>query len=146
MALRIRTVRDLDEQAAAFSAIGHYFGWVPTREDAERFRPLLPLDRMHAVFDDGLADGVGSRGVRKTSEFRLEYQRKAFETKWVRGWWSAGYRELSHERILDASYFAIVPNLPPVIPPIVDQAFDPATLVPAHRRRETGRGRRSSGP
>jgi len=49
VALRIRTVRDLDEQAAAFSAIGHYFGWVPTREDAERIRPLLPVDRMHAV-------------------------------------------------------------------------------------------------
>ena len=61
MALRIRTVRDLDEQAAAFSAIGHYFGWVPTREDAERFRPLLPVDRMHAVFDGGeIVAGAGA--------------------------------------------------------------------------------------
>ena len=61
MALRIRTVRDLDEQAAAFSAIGHYFGWVPTREDAERIRPLLPVDRMHAVLDgDEIVAGAGA--------------------------------------------------------------------------------------
>jgi hypothetical protein len=94
------------------------------------FGETLPYPQYLGVFDDGLADGVASRGVRKTSEFRLEYQRKAFETKWVRGWWSAGYRELSHERVLDASYFAIVPNLPPVIPPLVEPSFDPATLVP----------------
>jgi predicted acetyltransferase len=60
MPLRLRTVRDLDEQAAALSAIGHYFGWVPTRDDAERFAPLLPLDRVHAVFDDGeIVAGAG---------------------------------------------------------------------------------------
>src|SRR6186997_3401788 len=61
MGLRIRTVRDLDEKAAAFSAIGHYFGGSPTREDAERFSPLLPADRMHAVFDDGeIVAGAGA--------------------------------------------------------------------------------------
>jgi predicted acetyltransferase len=60
MPLRIRTVRDSDEQAAALSAIGHYFGWTPTREEAERFGPLLPLDRVHAVFDDGaIVAGAG---------------------------------------------------------------------------------------
>ena len=53
MALRLRTVRDLDEYAAALSAIGHYFGWAATREDATRFSRLLPLDRMHAVLDGG---------------------------------------------------------------------------------------------
>ena len=61
MALRVRTVRDLDEQAAAFAAIGHYFGWSPTSEDAERFRTLLPLDRTHAVLDDGaIVAGAGA--------------------------------------------------------------------------------------
>ena len=49
MAFRVRTVRDLDEFIAALSAIGHYFGWSPTDEDAERFSRLLPLERMHAV-------------------------------------------------------------------------------------------------
>ena len=60
MPLRIRTVRDLEEQAAALSAIGHYFGWQPTPEDAERFVPLLPLDRVHAVLDgDEIVAGAG---------------------------------------------------------------------------------------
>jgi predicted acetyltransferase len=60
MPLRIRTVRDFEEQAAALSAIGHYFGWQPTPEDAERFGPLLPLDRVHAVFDgDEIVAGAG---------------------------------------------------------------------------------------
>jgi predicted acetyltransferase len=61
MAFRVRTVRDLDEQAAALAAIGHYFGWSPTREDVERFLPLLPLDRTHAVLDDGrIVAGAGA--------------------------------------------------------------------------------------
>ena len=49
MAFRVRTVTDLDEYAAALSAIGHYFGWEPTRDDAARFARLMPLDRVHAV-------------------------------------------------------------------------------------------------
>ncbi len=61
MAFRVRTVRDLDEQVAALAAIGHYFGWAPTREDAERFRTLLPVDRVHAVLDDGeIVAGAGA--------------------------------------------------------------------------------------
>jgi len=61
MAYRVRTTRDLDEWAAAASAIGHYFGWQPTEEDAARFAKLLPLDRMHAVWDDGAV--VAGAGV-----------------------------------------------------------------------------------
>jgi predicted acetyltransferase len=61
MALRVRAVRDLHEQAAALSAIGHYSGWAPTVEDAERFSSLLPVDRMHAVLDGGdIVAGAGA--------------------------------------------------------------------------------------
>ncbi len=67
MAIRVRTVRDLDEQVAAISAIGHYFGWAPTLEDAERFRTLLPADRMHAVLDGGeIVAGAGAFPVALT--------------------------------------------------------------------------------
>jgi len=60
VAFRVRTVRDLDEYAAALAPIGHYFGWVPTREEADRFTTLLPLERLHAVFDDGkIVAGAG---------------------------------------------------------------------------------------
>lgn len=51
MAFRVRTVRDLDEYAAALAPIGHYFGWTPTPEEAGRFTTLLPLERLHAVLD-----------------------------------------------------------------------------------------------
>jgi len=61
MALRIRTVRDPEELALAMGAIGHYFGWVPTAEQTESIMSYLPLDRMHAAFEDGKI--VGGAGV-----------------------------------------------------------------------------------
>ena len=67
MAFRVRTVRDLDEYAAALSAIGHYFGWTPAEADARRFARLLPLDRMHAVLDGGqIVAGAGAFPFRLT--------------------------------------------------------------------------------
>ena len=53
MAFRVRPVRDVDEYVAAMGSIGHYFGWVPTSDDADRFSALLPYERMHAAFEDG---------------------------------------------------------------------------------------------
>jgi predicted acetyltransferase len=53
VAFRVRTVRDVDELRLALGSIGHYFGWQPSEEDAQRFSRILPLERLHAVFDDG---------------------------------------------------------------------------------------------
>jgi predicted acetyltransferase len=61
VAIRIRTVRNEQELAAAFGAIGHYFGWVPTAEQVEGFKGYLPFDRMHAAFDGGAV--IGGAGV-----------------------------------------------------------------------------------
>src|SRR5260370_6622642 len=61
MAIRVRTVRSNDELVTAMSSIGHYFGWVPTAEQVESIRSYLPLDRMHAAFEDGRI--VGGAGV-----------------------------------------------------------------------------------
>jgi hypothetical protein len=82
------------------------------------------------AFDDGFADGVSSRATRKTREFRLEYQKKAFDSKWARASWGVGYRQLTHERALQITYYAIVSNLPPLIPPIVNSSDDPNRLDP----------------
>ena len=61
MAIRVRTVRNTDELARAMGAIGHYFGWVPTAEQVESFTTYLPLDRMHAAFEDGaIVGGAGA--------------------------------------------------------------------------------------
>ncbi len=67
MAYRVRAVRDAEEYRAALGGIGHYFGWVPTSDDAERFGSLLPRERMHAVFDDGhVVAGAGAYGLELT--------------------------------------------------------------------------------
>ena len=67
MAFRVRAVRDVEEYRAAVGAIGHYFGWEPSEEDAERFAALLPHERMHAVFDDGrIVAGAGAYGFELT--------------------------------------------------------------------------------
>jgi len=67
MAYRVRAVRDVEEYRAAVGAIGHYFGWVPTAEDVERFSSLLLPERMHAVFDDGrIVAGAGAYGLELT--------------------------------------------------------------------------------
>jgi predicted acetyltransferase len=61
VAYRVRTVRDVGEFRTALAAIGHYFGWEPSEEEASGFMRILPLDRMHAAFDDGAL--VGGAGV-----------------------------------------------------------------------------------
>jgi predicted acetyltransferase len=61
MAYRVRPCRSLDELAKALGAIGHYFGWVPSAEEVERFSKLLPVERMHAAF--GGREIVGGAGV-----------------------------------------------------------------------------------
>jgi len=61
MAYRVRPCRSPDELAKAWGAIGHYFGWVPSTEDVERFEKLLPAERTHAAFDgDSLVAGAGA--------------------------------------------------------------------------------------
>jgi predicted acetyltransferase len=67
MAYRVRTVRDIEELKPALGAIGHYFGWQPTDEDAERFSKLMPMERMLAVFDDGqIVAGAGAYPIQLT--------------------------------------------------------------------------------
>lgn len=61
MAIRVRTVRDVDELAQAIGAIGHYFGWAPDADQVEPMTSYLPIDRMHAAFDGGSI--VGGAGV-----------------------------------------------------------------------------------
>ncbi len=86
--------------------------------------------QVRGVFDDGLSDGVSSSALRKSREFRLEYSREAFNTRWARAQWGAGYHQLSHDRALGITYYALVAGLPPLIPPIVQEGGDPHRLDP----------------
>jgi predicted acetyltransferase len=61
MPLEIRPCADAEEFAHAIGAIGQYVAWHPTPEEAARFGRNLPLERMHAAFDDGaIVAGAGS--------------------------------------------------------------------------------------
>ena len=61
MSLEIRACGDLTEYTSATMAIGQYFGNEPDREKTERFSRLLPLERMHAAWEDGqVVGGAGS--------------------------------------------------------------------------------------
>ena len=82
------------------------------------------------AFDDGFADGVTATLSRKTREFRLFYSQTAFENTRVKGTWSVGYRQVGHSRNIAISYLAIVPNLPPLIPPATSENTDPNRLNP----------------
>src|SRR3954452_2800677 len=57
----VRPARDRDEFGRALYGIGQYFGGPPTEDQLERFTQVLPVDRMHAAFEDGQI--VGGAGV-----------------------------------------------------------------------------------
>ena len=61
MAREVRPARNLEELRDAIGAISHYFGGGPDDERAERFSRVLPVERMHAAFDDGrIVGGAGA--------------------------------------------------------------------------------------
>jgi predicted acetyltransferase len=57
----VRPTQNVDEFERAFLAIGQYFGTELTPERIERFTQSLPLERMHAAFENG--NIVGGAGV-----------------------------------------------------------------------------------
>ena len=60
MAVEVRACAP-DEVVRALAPIWHYFGRHPTPEDVDRFRPILPAERIHAAFDDGaIVGGAGA--------------------------------------------------------------------------------------
>ena len=61
MGFEVRQCADLDEFSDATMAIGQYFGHEPSRERTERFARILPIERMHAAWDDGhIVGGAGA--------------------------------------------------------------------------------------
>ncbi len=61
MTFRVRACRNLEEFSQAVFAIGQYFALDPTEERMERFSKNLPIDRMHAAWQDGkIVGGAGA--------------------------------------------------------------------------------------
>ncbi|MDH3627527.1 MAG: hypothetical protein OEV00_00975 [Acidobacteriota bacterium] len=93
--------------------------------------------------DDGLADGYDSQFDTTLRDLRINYKRAAFETNRVNGSWWVGVRRVAHRRIANASYYAIVDGLPPLIPPLVTfprPDLDPRPDVVDTASRYSGRG------
>jgi predicted acetyltransferase len=62
VSIQVRTCASREEVRRALAPIWHYFGSdVPTDEQVERVLPVLPPERMHSVWEDGLA--VGGAGA-----------------------------------------------------------------------------------
>ena len=61
MSLEVRPCTGLAEYAGATDAIGQYFGNEPDIEKTERFSRVLPIERMHAAWEDGqIVGGAGA--------------------------------------------------------------------------------------
>jgi predicted acetyltransferase len=57
----VRPTRDTAEFGRALYAIGQYFSGPPTEEQLDRFTQVLPVERMHAAFEDGeIVGGAGA--------------------------------------------------------------------------------------
>lgn len=82
------------------------------------FGETLALPVFAGFRDDGLADGFRAASLTKMRDLRIDYTRLAFTGKRIEAWWSVGLRRVSHERSLQASYFALSPDLPPLVPPV----------------------------
>lgn len=61
MSFEIRPTDDLSEYGRAIFGIGQYFGAAADEERLERFRQVLPFERMHAAWEDGeIVGGAGA--------------------------------------------------------------------------------------
>jgi len=61
MAFDVRATSNAEEFADAIYAIGQYFGGPLTEERVERFKQVLPFERMHAAWEDGeIVGGAGA--------------------------------------------------------------------------------------
>ena len=102
----------------------------------------LAYPLLAGVDNDGLADGVLARTRTATRDLRLDFLREAFHTGRMSARWLAGVRLVDHDQSIAATYYALVPNLPPLIGD-TGQPLD--TLVPApdsaaRESRFSGRG------
>ncbi len=91
--------------------------------------------------DDGLADAVLADTRTQLRDLRLDFSRRALETRRLALRWQAGYRRVFHNRRLDADYFAVVPVLPPLFPPLTSPRPDLDPLADSARLASKFEGR-----
>jgi hypothetical protein len=91
------------------------------------FSETLTVPFEQGVNGDGRADGFAASAVTDLRDMRLDYFHRALAGPRVQGKWFVGYRRVQHRRSIDGTYYALAPNLPPLIPPLSGPRDD---LVP----------------
>lgn len=88
------------------------------RPGAFVFGETLAAPYRAGAFEDGWADGFDAVARTKTQDVRVDYGRVAFSSPRAVGKWFVGYRNVLHDRSIVTSYYALAPNLPPLLPPL----------------------------
>jgi hypothetical protein len=78
---------------------------------------LLTHPYLAGVGNDGRADGFAARANTRVRDLRFEFRRRAFRSPRVEADWFVGWRRVEHSRSHAAEYYALVPDIPPLLPP-----------------------------
>lgn len=70
------------------------------------------------AYDDGLTDGIRSDANLTTRDIRVSYYRDLPGNRRIDARWFVGYRRVAHNRDTETLYYALVPNLPPILDPV----------------------------
>lgn len=95
-----------------------------------QYGELTVPSKYAGVADNSLADGFRSKSLTKARRFRLEYAFPAFKTARSRGRWHAGLHSVDFSRHFESRYYALAPDLPPTIPPILPSSSGVSALSP----------------
>jgi hypothetical protein len=91
---------------------------------------LLPAPTFAGFANDGMADAFDAHTKTLLRDLRIDFYRTAFDTPRARGKWFVGFRRVKHGRELDATYYALIPDLPALIPPLYTPPEDVLGLDP----------------
>jgi hypothetical protein len=81
-------------------------------------------------YNDGFADGFHAETATVLRDMRIDYYRTAFSNPRAIGKWYIGVRRVEHSREIEVQYFALVPELPALIPPYYTPPQGQIGLVP----------------
>ena len=92
-----------------------------------RFGELLAFPEYAGYANDGRADAFDASNAGSLRDTRIDFSRVAFSNSRVEGRWVAGIRRVTLNSATEATYFALVPDFPPIGP---GQVTFPAALAP----------------
>lgn len=89
-----------------------------------QFSQVNTVPLFQGAYDDGLSDGIRSDVTLTTRDLRLSYYRNLPRGERIEARWFVGYRRFVHNRSVETQYFALAPNLPPILDPLTGPRSD----------------------